>query len=701
MSRSRILSRLRSRHGNPKKKPERVPRLTIAIRGPSASKALERVSADEIAALQKHMEGLEDIYRKIEGLELPPGVSSEDLKLLTDLVKCAHDISGQPSLKVLLECSPEMQQAERESLYKTIGKLGRYYSASRFLVRAAQKLPIFREIRIETLPPYTRRRPIDDQKISINALLEGLFPALPDSQKRALNTSAYALLRKKHTDADAAVSEPLSHKYLVHAEIQLLNFYALRKGIKAQPRVICASKSACFLCNLFLRFDGRFYIRMTHGRLYEKWMMPSNGPESSALAQRVSRVLGQVQEVLVEEIRKTLQVGRLITEHPNESALALSARWSSPSRSVVRSQKDACMVSTAGNASRKDAAGDPSVDTPGVSLSPYSGHTCRISRASSRTSIGTLTATHPERTTVDQTSNAPTSKQPPETASQQLPLGSSGHPGPKIFTQVAGGDSPDPHSATPVPGSPLSVVGTRELSLRDPLAASSLTLPMRPMDAVNGSESRNIQPTSDISPCGPTASEGDGAVASVSPPEAPLRAPTPPLVQQFAPSTGLANFTKSSQTHAAMKSTLVLPTPPLAVAQSLASTPRQEKAVLLQRGTAVRHELHPSEPELRIHTPRIHATITSDVLSSLHPETGQRCRVLVRYLQPNERPRMSRQGENIVAVKRMERGEERTAGYGAASERTSLYLRNGSDLVEIKYDLEHDMDPGTVSLKNF
>jgi hypothetical protein len=667
MNRSRILSRLRSKHGKTKGKPEIVPRLAVVVRGPSASNALGHISADELTALQKYMEGLEDIYRRIEDSKL--GVSSEDLKLLADLVKCAHDISGQRSLKVLLECFPEMQQTEKECLYKAVGKLGRYYSASRFLIRAARKLPIFRGVRIETLSPSTQRCPTDDPKISINVLLESLFPTLPSSQKRNMNASAHARLRKKCANADAAISESLSHKYRVHAEIQLLVHYALKEDVEVQPRVICASKNACFLCNLFLRFDGRFYTRKTHGRLYEKWMMPNNGPVSRTLAQRVSGVLAQIQDVLVEEIRKTLQVGKLITNYPNESVLAPSARWSSPSHSVVRSQKDAFTGSIAG-----DAAGDSSVDTPGVYLTPESDQIDRLSKASSRTSTETLTAALPERTTVDPTGSSPPLKLLPETIFRQLPSGSPSYSGPETIIQATRGDSPGLHGTMPVPDSPPLVVGAGESAHpRIPITTNDLTLPMQPVDAVSGNGSHNIQPTPDISPHA-AASEGDGAVTPP-PVDVPIRAPTPPLVPQIAPNAVPAR-----------EPTPTLPTPPLAAAQSPASTPSQERFLLLQRGIAVRRELHQSDPELRIHTPRIHATVTSDVLSSPHLETGRRCRVLVRYLLPNERPWMSRQGRNIVTVRGMERGEERTVDYGAANERTSLYLRNGGDLVEVKYD---------------
>ena len=53
----------------------------------------------------------------------------------------------------------------------------------------------------------------------------------------------------------------------------LLFLYELNPG-RLRPRVICSSKSACYLCSLFFKLHGRFYVLRTHGRLYHKWTLP-------------------------------------------------------------------------------------------------------------------------------------------------------------------------------------------------------------------------------------------------------------------------------------------------------------------------------------------------------------------------------------------------------------------------------------------
>jgi hypothetical protein len=38
--------------------------------------------------------------------------------------------------------------------------------------------------------------------------------------------------------------------------------------------VRCSSKSACYLCNLFFQLHSGFHVPRTHGRLYDKWILP-------------------------------------------------------------------------------------------------------------------------------------------------------------------------------------------------------------------------------------------------------------------------------------------------------------------------------------------------------------------------------------------------------------------------------------------
>jgi hypothetical protein len=71
----------------------------------------------------------------------------------------------------------------------------------------------------------------------------------------------------------------------LHAELQLVLFYE-QHGTLLRPRVICSSKRACYLCNLFVKLHGAYHIPETHGRLYSSWRWP----ESSLIAENGTQV---------------------------------------------------------------------------------------------------------------------------------------------------------------------------------------------------------------------------------------------------------------------------------------------------------------------------------------------------------------------------------------------------------------------------
>ncbi|CAG8971025.1 hypothetical protein HYALB_00005262 [Hymenoscyphus albidus] len=59
----------------------------------------------------------------------------------------------------------------------------------------------------------------------------------------------------------------------VHCEVQLVLFYEFHE-VDLTPRAIGCSKSACFLCDLFLGLHGKFGVSHSHMRFYQKWMIP-------------------------------------------------------------------------------------------------------------------------------------------------------------------------------------------------------------------------------------------------------------------------------------------------------------------------------------------------------------------------------------------------------------------------------------------
>ncbi|KAI9730966.1 MAG: hypothetical protein M1818_008042 [Claussenomyces sp. TS43310] len=59
----------------------------------------------------------------------------------------------------------------------------------------------------------------------------------------------------------------------VHGEVQLLLHYE-KHHHDPPPRAIGSSKSACFLCDMFIQKHGRYRISHSHKRLYHQWTIP-------------------------------------------------------------------------------------------------------------------------------------------------------------------------------------------------------------------------------------------------------------------------------------------------------------------------------------------------------------------------------------------------------------------------------------------
>ncbi|KAH6699615.1 hypothetical protein EV126DRAFT_424351 [Verticillium dahliae] len=65
----------------------------------------------------------------------------------------------------------------------------------------------------------------------------------------------------------------LSLKCFVHAEIQQI-LYLERHTCQLAVRALGCSKSACYLCDLFILKQSRYHVSHAHRRLYEQWTIP-------------------------------------------------------------------------------------------------------------------------------------------------------------------------------------------------------------------------------------------------------------------------------------------------------------------------------------------------------------------------------------------------------------------------------------------
>ncbi len=78
-----------------------------------------------------------------------------------------------------------------------------------------------------------------------------------------------------------------------HGDVQIVLHYD-RNPHNPPPRVIGSSKSACFLCDLFIMKHRRYWISHSHRRLYPQWTIPDTNwmdPAQVARYQQIVRVM--------------------------------------------------------------------------------------------------------------------------------------------------------------------------------------------------------------------------------------------------------------------------------------------------------------------------------------------------------------------------------------------------------------------------
>lgn len=287
----RILSRLRSRHANRTRKTVGKQAIIVQLNQAINDKSVKgRAGIAECrwVAARDGARALLALFTRLEKIIDPQMERVEVQKVLVEIVKTAYEFIRKMDLSAILQKFSGDPSLKRH-LPEAIGKLARYYSSASDLLCAARdrKCRVFRHIEVE---PFEIPMPAGIQEASEK----------------------------------------------VHAEIQLLFSYELNPD-RPKPRLICSSKSACYLCNLFFRFHKAFDVPRTHGRLYEKWTLPDWLAVPNEQQQDLGIILTRLIETLEHETKAAMRSAKKYL-HPNESVLLPPAHWSSSSSAVSRSR---------------------------------------------------------------------------------------------------------------------------------------------------------------------------------------------------------------------------------------------------------------------------------------------------------------------------------------------------------------------------
>ena len=338
----RILSRLRSRHAKKtsrsKGKPVLITLLDTAIRDKSIQPC-PNISVMELTDILTKIKTLKALFMKFEDIQEHSAASSVAQDVAMELITQMHDLASRTKLKLALNSSKTLNSELKTFLPEAVEKLGRYYSISCELICVArsEEYFIFNSITIETSPTLRPSQPLNVDKKNVHPLtaLQNILRPRDAAQSKSLKPSLERCLGKPiHVILDEfrlAIAD--YHKSVkVHAEIQLLFFYELNPE-RIRPRTICSSKSACYLCDLFFRLHGQYYVPRTHGRLYHRWTVPDWHTLLPEMRRRDFDVLlRKFSDILKIKVRVALDRGPVRANHPNESILV---RYLSPITEVL------------------------------------------------------------------------------------------------------------------------------------------------------------------------------------------------------------------------------------------------------------------------------------------------------------------------------------------------------------------------------
>lgn len=648
-NRGRIFSRLRSKHAERSMrnhdKPPVIEQLAEAVSAASELNISQVIPIVDLNGIKTEVKGLQNLFRQLEDMTDDQARSQNSHKVLKSLLRCAHSLTSQHGLEKLLNTLPNSGRfgpSLRSSLPIAMGKLGRYYSACSFLIVAAQKISIFKIIRVESvrLPsPASTPSSITQSESSLSATLDRILQPKTEKWRQKWAQSFEVNQGITLSSAEAKFRKHLAappDKYKIHAEIQLLFHYELHAESR-RPRVICSSKSACFLCDLFIHVHGKFYVARTHGVLYDKWILPDQ--EKIHLlgeqAKEMTKVVERFNATIEDKIRSILPTHKMRRFHPNESVFIEPAIWTPSAISLATSTAPQVVAVTLNTMVRLQDQPDPvaTVETveSGLALSPArdDGAVRRSWSSTERTSSGSS----PE---IDVCSGIPTSA--PSIDRPAIDCGSS-----------------------------LELRRQQDEISNSEIGRASLTSPASQHQFARAkcpSKSSNSLSNVEVTPKRPAR--------DIAQPEF--------SVQSSLTSIGFGFDSSPSP----------IPCPD--------DVPSEYQPLV--RGKWIEKELSAGGPPVRLSTRRIHITLSYDSSAAGYKVapavcqiqrqeilgSDQCCWVRVKWLGRDEEPkRSSEQRTNIVNLDDMKESLEKTLSHGAARSSLELYIYRQVDIIAIKY----------------
>lgn len=158
---------------------------------------------------------------------------------------------------------------ELPSWLKHIYKLGRYYAATKAMLKLAKKQPaVFTGIHVETVQaPERVKFSLGRQEAPLRAVLERITTSDPQTLMENLGQTWLT------EDPELRLREACRMTLTVHAEMQLLSFYDHNPELTPRLLFMGTSKKTCYLCHEFIsRHPLSMGVSASHQKLYPTWM---------------------------------------------------------------------------------------------------------------------------------------------------------------------------------------------------------------------------------------------------------------------------------------------------------------------------------------------------------------------------------------------------------------------------------------------
>ncbi|KAK3383319.1 hypothetical protein B0T24DRAFT_44326 [Lasiosphaeria ovina] len=292
------------------------------------------IPRDQFALFVCHTKDLENKLDKLEVCHEKDVISSlKDVAItayrLSSAVNCSTITADITSMGI----NPNLKM----SFLSRLERLANYRESSLYLFKTARKLGLFQHTEVIAVSLHAQYFGSDLEFPSERNFSSSISRCLTSTGAKFTAESVFERLQSNEATSDSSFVATLNktmEKPKIHAEVQIAAYYELHP-VANRPRVICSSKDACYLCNLFIKHQGVFHIPKSHGKLYPMWCLPV----ISSISSLYSQLNASMEILIMHAIRNVMNGVRPGPKFPtNESTAVLFSNSMSTLASFVQAE---------------------------------------------------------------------------------------------------------------------------------------------------------------------------------------------------------------------------------------------------------------------------------------------------------------------------------------------------------------------------